>query len=541
MVCCLDRAWGTSPLQVRFFFMIDPRMTQAESAVIGALLVDDSTFRDVQSVLEERDFYNNDLRKIFGIICRLRERGLPADVITVADALGADDEDIGLQFVGELANRTASTMNVLAHAELVRDHSRKRQLSRLSRNVQERVDEGATLEDLKTFADDEMTAIFADVDRATFDINDWTIEKQYLGDAGPIDWLIEGVLPTGTAGMVSSFGGVGKSYLLMDACIRIAAGPGITGQYAFGGKVAQSGRVVMITAEDSRRAVHRRIDQIIQEPEKQKIANNLHLVSLVDAGGHVAFLKVVNGQYTMTPAWSQLCDQIARFDDVKLIVLDPLQTLVTADINADPAAAQVWWSAVSKLCARSGAAVLVAHHMRKEQGEIDSPAAAKTAVRGTTALIDGSRFCYCLWPAPNADRIKVEEATGDTIPYLGLVHGAVVKSNEFATTDVHTYLRDPLTGLLVECTDRVADALDGAGRLNGDQLSETFKEINARWDAGSPFSKAVQSDRFLGTWLCTTYGLGKGQAKTLIKEWMDKQYLTQEWVPRLKMNGLRGA
>ena len=96
--------------------MIDPRMTQAESAVIGALLVDNSSFRDVQSVLEERDFYNNDLRKIFGIICRLRERGLPADVITVADALGADDEDIGLQFVGELANRTASTMNVLAHA-----------------------------------------------------------------------------------------------------------------------------------------------------------------------------------------------------------------------------------------------------------------------------------------------------------------------------------------------------------------------------------------------------------------------------------------
>jgi hypothetical protein len=513
-------------------------MTQAESAVIGALLLDDSSFRDVQSVLEERDFFNNDLRKIFGIIRRLRERGLPADVITVADALGAD-EDIGLQFVGDLANRTPGTANILAHARLVREQSRKRRLSTLSRTVQERVDEGDELEDLKAFADSEMTAIFADTDRATFDVDDWTIEKQYMGDAGPIDWLIEGCLPTATAGMMASFGGVGKSYLLLDLCIRVAAGPGFTGQYALGGRIAKHGRVVMVTAEDSRRAVHRRVDQLVQETEKEKVKDNLHLVSLVDAGGHVAFLKSQSGQYSMTPAWHQFCDQIARYDDIELIVLDPLQVLCAADINADPAAAQQWWSAVSKLCAASGATVLVAHHMRKEQGEIDSPQAARASVRGTTALLDGSRFCYCLYPTPNKDRLRVEEALGEPIPYLALIQGAVVKSNEFQSNTIQTFLRDPLTGLLVECSDRIGDALDDATHLSPEQFSEVMFEVQARWDLGTPFSKAAQSERYLGKYLADHLQIGKTQAKDLIKEWMDRGVLFQEWMPSIKMKGLR--
>ena len=69
-----------------------------------------------------------------------------------------------------------------------------------------------------------------------FRITDWGIGR-YEGQAPPIDWLIEGVLPRATPGLMASMGGIGKSYLLLDLCVRVAAGPGsgFGGQYALGG------------------------------------------------------------------------------------------------------------------------------------------------------------------------------------------------------------------------------------------------------------------------------------------------------------------
>ena len=77
----------------------------------------------------------------------------------------------------------------------------------------------------------------------TFQIRDWGVER-YEGRAPPIDWLIEGVLPRATPGLLASIGGIGKSYLLLDLCVRVAAGPG-TGlgkQTALGGEIKQQDR-----------------------------------------------------------------------------------------------------------------------------------------------------------------------------------------------------------------------------------------------------------------------------------------------------------
>jgi len=51
------------------------------------------------------------------------------------------------------------------------------------------------------------------------DYSRWGIER-YEGWAPPIDWIIEGVLPV-TPGLIASMGGVGKSFLMLDAAIRI--------------------------------------------------------------------------------------------------------------------------------------------------------------------------------------------------------------------------------------------------------------------------------------------------------------------------------
>ena len=107
-----------------------------------------------------------------------------------------------------------------------------------------------------------------DTHNPEFRIRDWGMDR-YVGAAKPIDWLIEDVLPRGIPGLMASMGGIGKSYLLLDLCVRVAAGPGNFGQFALGGSIKSEGRACMITAEESFSAVHRRLDQILNPGTKQ--------------------------------------------------------------------------------------------------------------------------------------------------------------------------------------------------------------------------------------------------------------------------------
>ena len=100
--------------------------------------------------------------------------------------------------------------------------------------------------------------------------------------------MIEGILPRSVPGCIAGMGSVGKSYLLLDLCIRIAAGPGISPQYALGGRIPKRGKVVFITAEDSFDAIHRRINQIVMPGEmagdiqKAKLLDHMYVVPLAD-------------------------------------------------------------------------------------------------------------------------------------------------------------------------------------------------------------------------------------------------------------------
>src|SRR5690606_930155 len=99
-----------------------------------------------------------------------------------------------------------------------------------------------------------------------------------------------------------------------------------------------------------------------------------------------------------TPFFEELKRQLLEIDDLKVVVIDPLQAFVMADVTSDPAAGQFMWSALAEICAATGATILVLHHMRKEGlSRIDSADDAREAIRGSTALVDGARATYALW------------------------------------------------------------------------------------------------------------------------------------------------
>jgi replicative DNA helicase len=110
---------------------VPPHSIEAEQAVLGGLLLDNNAFDRVADVLREYDFYRHDHRLIWHQVARLIERGQPADVVTVLEALqtaGKADEAGGLVYLNALAQETPSAANIRRYAEIVRDRGILRRL-----------------------------------------------------------------------------------------------------------------------------------------------------------------------------------------------------------------------------------------------------------------------------------------------------------------------------------------------------------------------------------------------------------------------------
>ena len=123
---------GTDALKV------PPHSLQAEQAVLGGLMLDNSSWDTVADRVSEDDFYRRDHRLIFRAIAELAEKNDPLDAVTLSEWLqhnGLLEEVGGLPALGALAQSTPSAANIKAYADIVRDKSVVRQLISVGNQV----------------------------------------------------------------------------------------------------------------------------------------------------------------------------------------------------------------------------------------------------------------------------------------------------------------------------------------------------------------------------------------------------------------------
>ncbi len=121
---------------------IPPHSIEAEIAVLGGILTDNSVWERVIERVFEEDFYRKDHRIIFHAISSLDSEGDPFDVVTVAEWLDNHqqlDEAGGLSYIAALAENTAGASNITAYADIVRKRSILRQLIRATNQISETV------------------------------------------------------------------------------------------------------------------------------------------------------------------------------------------------------------------------------------------------------------------------------------------------------------------------------------------------------------------------------------------------------------------
>ena len=292
-----------------------------------------------------------------------------------------------------------------------------------------------------------------DNDNDPYDLMKFT-SSRFNSEPPPVEYLVDKSIEHGIPGIIPAMGDTGKSFLMLELCRRTAFSESRFASPIFGGPVVRDGTAVFITAEDNEATVHRRIDAI--DPKEARLTakgDRLIVVPLPSFGGAKAFWTHDKTGLVVTDNFQRFSEALHKLKDVEVICIDPLASFSHAPINEDPAAGQFVCTSLASLAASVGATVLTAHHMRKPAKgmTIKTLADAREAIRGTTALVDGMRLGYALWPVEEEEARKICKELRVVYSPSSIVRGGVVKANGPASRLIATYRRSE-TGLLIDCS-----------------------------------------------------------------------------------------
>lgn len=114
--------------------IVPPHHEESEIAIVGAVLKDNTVADRI--TIAESDFYHHANRVIWKAMAGLLDAAKPADVITVAEALGGELENVGgLQYLIAAA-QSAVPANAKSYANTVRDRAIRRRIIETGYNIE---------------------------------------------------------------------------------------------------------------------------------------------------------------------------------------------------------------------------------------------------------------------------------------------------------------------------------------------------------------------------------------------------------------------
>ncbi|HEX9880212.1 MAG TPA: replicative DNA helicase [Candidatus Binatia bacterium] len=156
---------------------VPPQNLEAESSILGGILLDNEAIDRVLEILTPEAFYREAHRKVFRAMLELSERSEPVDVITLGDYLKAKGELEavgGSAFLVSLANAVPTAANIAHYARIVREKAILRHLITAATGIATR-----GLEDRGN-----VDEFLDEAEKAIFDISEKRIKTSFvmLGD-----------------------------------------------------------------------------------------------------------------------------------------------------------------------------------------------------------------------------------------------------------------------------------------------------------------------------------------------------------------------
>lgn len=117
---------------------VPPHSVEAEQAVLGGLMVDNTEWDNIAGVLIAEDFYRAEHQLIYQVMMTQSEANSPIDVVTLAESLNSLHElnnAGGLDYLSELSGNARGTANIHAYAEIIRERAILRRLISVANNI----------------------------------------------------------------------------------------------------------------------------------------------------------------------------------------------------------------------------------------------------------------------------------------------------------------------------------------------------------------------------------------------------------------------
>lgn len=113
----------------------------AEQALLGSVLLDPESIRNVADTVSDSDFYVSEHRQIFAAMLKLFSTSNQIDVVTLIDDLvrdGVYDKSGGEGYIRTLADSVPSALNIRDYAKIVKEKSLLRRLIEAGEDIAER-------------------------------------------------------------------------------------------------------------------------------------------------------------------------------------------------------------------------------------------------------------------------------------------------------------------------------------------------------------------------------------------------------------------
>ena len=338
--------------------MVMPHDEEAESSVIGAMLIDNEAIMAASEIITGDDFYQKQLGIVFDTMVELYNAGKPVEPVILHTSLlekGLPEEACGIEQILRWMDRALTSANIKYYAEIVAEKSVARRLIRINEEIANSTYAGsARLEDT-----------LADAEKRIFEL----AQRGGGGDFVPIRQVVINVMKKIDAASKARGRVTGLETGFMDLdyktsglqpsdLVLIAARPSM-GKTAFVLNLAQhmafkkGNAVAIFSLEMSKEQLVNRMLSLESHVDAQKIRtgrlNDEEWMNLVEGSANIANSKLfIDDTPGITlSAMRSKCRKLKMEHDIQIVIIDYLQ-LMSGNSNSNNASRQQEISDISR-------------------------------------------------------------------------------------------------------------------------------------------------------------------------------------------------
>jgi hypothetical protein len=343
---------------------------------------------------------------------------------------------------------------------------------------------------------------------------DGRLKAGFTNPPQPRVYVIDALLPEGITALMTGYGGVNKTRLVLIMGVCITAG------MPFFGMHTTPGAVIIVCGEDDRAEIDRRLGAIVQAlaltPEQIQLVTE-RLLIFTTLGEDIRLTGTRNGSTTGTGLADRLIDRCREHAEqcgvpVRLVGFDHFALISGGDLN-DNSDATLLNQQAGRIAKATGASVLTLAHHRKSSAKEDS---SQHAVMGAAAIVNTARLVVQLNGMSTAEATKFGIRGEARRQYTRL---SIEKANAVATGDVcwlHSVYLPAFDTIALERVSLIAAKPEAEAKLRAakERIWSLVQE---------------HAGRFSVTNFCQRYasqmGLGWVKVRAIVLDMVDEQVL----------------